>query len=97
MVASAPRMCALLASRQEPRHNLTLSVPREVLVAARHLAADRGTTLSALFGDLIHEASTGSGTKEDARRWILERLDHPSDLGTGGRVDVTRDELHARP
>ena len=76
---------------------MTLSVSRSVLVAARHLAADRGTTLSALFGDLIHEAATGSGTKEDATRWILERLDHPSDLGTGGRVEVTRAELHERP
>ncbi len=82
---------------REPRQNVTLTLPRGILVAARHLAADRGTTLSALFGDLVREAAAGSGAKDEAVRWILEHLDHPRDLGTGGRIDVTRDELHERP
>ena len=82
--------------RGEARQNVTLSVPRGVLVAARHLAADRGTTLSGLFGDLVREATAGSGTKAEATTWILQRLQEPSDLGTGGRMAVTRDELHER-
>jgi len=79
-----------------PRQNVTLAVPRDVLAAAKHLAVDEDTTLSGLFAQLIAAEISRRTQKADALGRIRQRLAHGYALGTSGRSVATREELHER-
>ncbi|MGQ9824845.1 MAG: CopG family transcriptional regulator [Desulfotomaculales bacterium] len=75
--------------------NVTLSLPKAVLRRARHIAIERGTSLSGLLTSLLEELTR----REDA--YCLARQDHLAelekhDLGTGGNAGWSRGELHER-
>ncbi|HHW43232.1 MAG TPA: CopG family transcriptional regulator [Desulfotomaculum sp.] len=75
--------------------NVTLSIPREILRRAKHIAVERGTSLSGLLTHLLEELTH----REDAYR--LAKRDHLAilekyDLGTGGNIGWSRGELHER-
>lgn len=79
---------------------VTISVPRDLLREARHLAVDRGVSLSRFVATLLEEqirkGGGQSGSYEEAaeRGWRL--LETGFDLGTHGKATWTRDELHER-
>lgn len=78
------------------RQNVTVSVPSAVVRQARVIAAERGTSISALLSGMLAdmvEAERGYG---EAERRNLERLRAGLDLGTNGRPAASRDELHER-
>lgn len=75
--------------------NVTLSLPKAILRRARHIAIERGTSLSGLLTYLLEELTR----REDA--YCLARQDHLAelekyDLGTGGNAGWGRGELHER-
>ena len=76
--------------------NVTISLDDELVRRAKHLAVDRGVSLSRLIGELLRERIGDDverrGARERRRRMMIEGLD----LGTRGRITWTRDELHAR-
>lgn len=78
------------------RQNVTLALPKEVLAAAKHLAVDEETTLSGLFARLIAAETERRGAKMHALLRIRQRMEKGYDLGTEGRMPVTREELHER-
>jgi hypothetical protein len=76
--------------------NVTLALPKGVLTRVKVLAAERGTSISALLAGLLDEAVGRDDAYRRARERGLAALDRPADLGTGGRRPAARAELHER-
>jgi hypothetical protein len=60
------------------------------------LAAERGTSISALLTGLLARAVDDDDAFARARPRGLSALDRPVDLGTRGHRPASRDELHER-
>ncbi len=78
------------------RKNVTLSLPADLLREARHLAVDRGTSLSGLLAQHLADLVASERDSRAVARRILQRLEKGYDLGSGGQLDVSREELHGR-
>lgn len=78
------------------RQNVTISVPSAVVRQARVIAAQRGTSISALLSGILEEMVEAERGYGEAKRRNLERLREGFELGTGGCPAASRDELHER-
>jgi hypothetical protein len=76
--------------------NITLSLPEEDLREARVLAARRGTSVSQFLARMLREAVERETGYDAARNHSLATLREGMDLGTGGRINWSRDDLHER-
>lgn len=76
--------------------NVTVSLPRDVLLRVKVIAAQRRTSVSSLLADALERLVAREDAFARARRHHLAWLDAPADLGTNGTIATTRDELHAR-
>ncbi len=76
--------------------NVTLSLPKQMLRKAKLIAVERNTSLSALLTQWIIEMVEQDDAYERARRRHQALLEEGFDMGTGGNVTWTRDELHER-
>jgi hypothetical protein len=74
--------------------NVTLAIPKEVLQKAKQLAVTRRTSLSAMLTEFITEIVRDDELYQEARDRQLAMLKEGFDLGSYGRKDWTRDELH---
>lgn len=75
--------------------NVTLSLPKELLRQAKHLAIERGTSLSGLLVQLLKEATKSKDEYMEAKEHHLALFDK-LDLGTEGKAGWTRGDLHVR-
>ena len=78
------------------RQNVTLSIPRALLRQAKHLAVERGLSLSGLLADFLRRAVKEDLAYRQAQKRLLQRLEHGYDLGTGGQRTWCRDDLYER-
>jgi len=78
------------------RQNVTLSVPVDLLKDAKVMAAQRGTSLSALMVEGLKRAVRDDERFAEAARRIKKRLQRGFDLGTNGKALPRRAELHER-
>ncbi|MBA2440786.1 MAG: CopG family transcriptional regulator [Rubrobacter sp.] len=85
-----------MATERQEKQNVTLSLPREVVREAKVIAAQRDTSISALMVGMLRELVDEERGYRAAREQSLRRLREGFDLGTGGRVSWSRDELHER-
>jgi len=76
--------------------NITLSLPKEVLLKVKLMAVERGISVSGLLTQTLQRLVEQEEAYTHARRRHLEWLDHGADLGTGGRLSIAREELHER-
>ncbi|MCS5695348.1 DUF6364 family protein [Desulfofundulus thermocisternus] len=75
--------------------NVTLSLPREVLRRAKHIAIERGTSLSGLLTHLLEELTRKEDEYCRAKEYHLAMLDE-FDLATKGNITWARSDLHDR-
>jgi hypothetical protein len=75
---------------------VTLALPAELLREARHLAVDRGVSLSRFLALLLEEQVAAGRRYQAARERQLRLLNEGLPLGTEGRIDWKRDQLHER-
>jgi hypothetical protein len=68
----------------------------DLIREARHLAVDRGLSLSAFVAKLIEEQVESRRHFEIMRERALRHLEEGYSLGLGDKVPWTRDELHER-
>ena len=80
----------------EPTQNVTLAIPKDVLRKAKILAVQRNTSLSGLLTQTLADLVTHQENYEQARQRNLSFLRIGLDLGTHGRVNWKREELHER-
>jgi len=78
------------------RQNVTVSLPPEILKQARHLAVERGTSLSALLAACLEDLVRSEPTYRAAQRRAVARMRKGVRMGVGARPGWTRDELHER-
>lgn len=76
--------------------NVTVSLPKDVLLRVKIIAAQRQTSISSLLTQSLEQIVAQESAYARARRHHLAYMDDPADLGTGGRIQVSRDELHER-
>ncbi|MBC7247490.1 MAG: CopG family transcriptional regulator [Actinobacteria bacterium] len=75
--------------------NVTLSIPRELLKKAKHVAVERGVSLSGLMVQMLTEITRREDEYGKARAHHLAALSK-HDLGTRGKAGWKRGDLHAR-
>lgn len=76
--------------------DITLSLPEDLLKQARIIAAKRDTSVSRMIADTLKEIVEHETGYERARQRNTERLEKGFYLGTGGKVNWARDDLHDR-
>jgi hypothetical protein len=78
------------------KEKVTLVLPKETVRQARLLAAERNTSLSAYLVDMLEEIVMKAEAYELAKEQSLALMNQGLNLGTGGKITWTRDELHER-
>lgn len=78
------------------KQNVTLSLPKTLLKKAKVMAAQKDKSLSGLFIEAIEEKVREDAGYKKARERQLRLLRTGLDLGTKGRLAISREELHAR-
>jgi len=78
------------------RQNITLSIPKDVLQKAKHLAIDKQTTLSSLLTTTLEELVVREESYQEACKRQLQLLDKGLNLGLQGQVKWSRETLHER-
>ena len=76
--------------------NVTLVVPKSLLRKVKHIAVERETSISGLLVEALEQLVRSDDSYEKARLRWMEDIKQPRDLGTGGKITWTRDELHER-
>jgi len=76
--------------------NITLSLPKDLLLKVELIAVRRRTSVSGLMTQLLERLVDREDAYALARRRHLAWLDRGADMGACGRASVTRDELHER-
>ena len=74
--------------------NVTLSIPKEILLKVKLIAVKRETSISGLLTRTLERLVQEEDCYARARRRHLLLLEQAVDLGTGGQVVTQRDELH---
>lgn len=78
------------------RKNVTVAIEAETLKEARHIAVERGMSLSALLGKTLEVLVRDDVSYRRARNRQADLLKNPPDLGTKGKATWTREDLHDR-
>lgn len=76
-------------------HNITLSLPKDILQKVKLIAVKRHTSVSRLLTRLLEEMVAREEGYERARKRHVGRLDE-NNLGTRGRPIWRREDLHER-
>lgn len=76
--------------------NITLSLPKDILLKVKLLAVRRQTSVSGLLAGELEKLVRQEEAYSHARGRNLMLLEKGFDLGTYGALDISRDELHER-
>lgn len=78
------------------RQNVTLSLPKPLLKKAKVAAAQQDKSLSELMREALEHRINQSAEYERAKKRHLKLLERGFDLGSRGKLAVSREELHGR-
>ena len=78
------------------KQNVTLALRSETIRRLKVLAAERGSSISRMLTEQLHEMLDRETGYDSARRRALARLERGLPLGMPDRVPWSRDELHER-
>lgn len=81
---------------QVEKQNVTLSLPKEMIREVKVIAAQRDTSISGLMVGVLRDLVDEERGYRVAKEQSLRRLERGFELGTGGKMSVTRDDLHER-
>jgi hypothetical protein len=76
--------------------NITLSIPKEILIKVKVIAARRQSSVSGLLTQMLERLVQQEDDYARAKSRHLRWLENGRDLGTLGKIAVKRDELHER-
>jgi hypothetical protein len=74
--------------------NITLSLPKDILLKVKIIAVQRGTSVEGLLTQTLEKLVEQEAAYAHAKRRHLAWLEQGADLGTGGQILTRRDELH---
>jgi len=78
------------------KRNITLSLPEETLEEVKIIAVKRRRSVSALMTGLLEELVAEETGYLQAERQFLALLERGFDMGTGGHIGWSREEVHER-
>lgn len=78
------------------RQNVTLSLPKSLLKKAKTLASKEDRSLSELLRETLEEKVMQKSGYQRARERQIALMKKGFDLGSKGKITITRDELHER-
>ncbi len=78
------------------RQNVTLSLPKSLLKRAKVIAASKEKSLSQLLRESLEEKIKESTGYKKAMERQLRFMKKGFDLGTKGKITLSREELHER-
>lgn len=78
------------------KQNITLTLPKDVLKRVKVMAAEQGTSISAMMEDLLQNHLGRHEGYDKARQRQTAILTKGLDMGTGGRATWKREQLHER-
>ena len=78
------------------KQNVTLSISKDILRKAKILAIEKDTSLSGLLTKTLTDLVEEADLYQVARERHMALLKESADLGTDGKINWTRDELHDR-
>ena len=78
------------------RQNVTLSLPKSLLKKAKTLATKEDRSLSELLRETLEERVMQKSGYQRARERQIALMKKGFDMGSKGKVAVTREELHER-
>jgi hypothetical protein len=78
------------------RQNITLSIPKETLKKAKHLAVAKDQSLSGLLTEFIEDLVRQEESYKQAERRQLVLMEEGIDFGLKENVDWSREEIHER-
>ena len=78
------------------KQNITLSLPKDVLLKVKLIAVQRQVSVSGLLTNALETLVEQEDAYSNAQRRHLHWLDEGFDLGTTGQILTQRDELHDR-
>ncbi len=78
------------------RQNITLSIPRETLKKAKHIAITKDKSLSGLLTDYIEDLVRREEKYEQAHQQQLTLMEDGIDFGLQGNVTWSREDSYER-
>jgi hypothetical protein len=78
------------------KQNITLSLPKELLLKVKLIAVQRGTSVSSLLAQTLANLVQQEDAYAHAKRRHSQWLEQGADLGTCGQILTQRDKLHER-
>jgi metal-responsive CopG/Arc/MetJ family transcriptional regulator len=78
------------------KQNVTLSLPKALLKKAKAIAASKEKSLSELMRESLEEKVKEATGYQKAKDRQLRLLRKGFNLGTKGKITISREELHAR-
>jgi len=86
----------MVRAADEGKVNVTVSLSAALAREARHLAVDRGLSLSGFLSRLLVEQIEAARSYQAARDRQLSLLREGLPLGTDGKIAWSRESLHER-
>lgn len=78
------------------RQNVTLSLPKALLKKAKTLAVKKDKSLSDLLRETLEEKVKEETGYQRAKNRQISLMESSTDLGTKGKITISREELHER-
>ena len=78
------------------RRNVTLSIPKALLKKAKTLAVMKDRSLSDLLRETLEEKAEEETGYQRAKERQIALMEKGFNLGTKGRITISREELHER-
>ncbi|MBI5196246.1 MAG: CopG family transcriptional regulator [Nitrospirae bacterium] len=78
------------------KQNVTLSLPKPLLKKAKIIAASKEKSLSELLRETLEEKIRGETGYQTAKDRQIGLMRKGFDLGTKGKITISREELHER-
>ena len=78
------------------RQNITLSIPKETLKKAKHLAVAKDQSLSGLLTEYIENLVHQEERYKQAEQRQLALMEEGIDFGLKETIDWSREEIHER-
>ncbi len=76
--------------------NVTLRLPEPLVRKFRVYAAERNESMTSLIAELMEKLVGEDPEKQERKRRAIARMKNAPDLGTGGVITWTRDDLYIR-
>lgn len=76
--------------------NITLSLPKDILLRVKHIAVEKRTSVSGLLARTIEDIVKKEDSYRKAREHHMATLNNVPDLGTNGSISWSREDIHGR-